>query len=110
MGWLTEAKERCEKATPPLWMEGDRHESMINIYAAGLHVNPVCTCRCPIIFDDKDMEANMQFITNARTDLPKALQLLERARELLVARRDCTQVFIMGITDTERQWLKELES
>ncbi len=104
MSWLQDAKKRCEEATPGDWHEADSHETMTNIYSDGLYI---CQVKCPKFFDTKGMEKNTEFIAHARTDLPKALELLERAAWMI-------KIMVGdGMTDEDRErlkdWLQELE-
>lgn len=105
MSWLEEAKKRCEEATQGPW----------EMFRSGFicrEEDGSCIC-CPGCSNCSGNDAevskpDMDFIANARTDLPRALELLERARELIET---------SGTYDVEsdvyqtraRKWLSEVE-
>lgn len=62
--WLKEVKERCEKATKGPW----NFSTDLGNRKSGYR------------FDSKD---DVIFISNSRTDLPRAIRLIEKYREAL---------------------------
>ena len=64
---IKEMRDRCEKATPGPWESG-----------SWIIANEVAVAEIVILDDDAETEGNSSFIANARADLPRALNEIER--------------------------------
>ena len=80
--------------TPGPWMEGERHESKVEIYSV---IGPICRVLAPVPFVGREpMSANASLIA-AAPDLLAALKRLQEAHwEIVKDERDDSSVGIFG--------------
>ena len=84
--WLAEVQARCDAATPKPWIHGPTD-------AAHSTAEDVCAV-CPDEATDQTVAwrcspEDARFISEARTDLPRALRIIARLREASDAHLDC---------------------
>lgn len=90
--WLAEAKKRCEQAMPSPWyVKDDPEPKYLPLIARCLqasimgHPDLRQGIAWTVGLGDPADKNNAEFIAHARTDLPKALALLERAQAVIQA-------------------------
>jgi hypothetical protein len=81
-----EMLERCEKATPGPWYQGD--ELNLNVYSDGPDEGELIADVCGLIMSGGSPETNTPFIAHSRTDLPELLRRLVEARSKLKRTRE----------------------
>lgn len=109
MSWLAEAKKRCDEATPGPWRTPGGDGTLDYL----IETEALLSCREGYVYGDEiivnDYETakkDLQFIAHARTDLPKALDMLVRAKSLLMYLSDDDVAEDLDLCiDT---WLEEL--
>lgn len=87
--WLEELRARCEAATPGPW-ETDDEDNGIAGPNGGLvaFVHPYANTHTVIASGEEWSHADAAFIAAARTDLPRALAVIEKADAVFEAMDD----------------------
>lgn len=88
MTWRIEAKKVCEAATPAPWY-ADSGVSTRTAWSISAEKGPILwldgSKNLELDQEQSDVEENIEFIENARTSLPKALELLDECEVAIAA-------------------------
>ena len=113
--WLTHTKEICERATEGPWFYDSyrqiyaTHPSLETIIDDGDPVYPVV-----LLSPQRERDKNMDFAAHSRQALPLALQVIEKATEILKSNCFCEKLhpdiggkcyFCLELADIEKTLL-----